>query len=30
MKIVGCDLHTHYQHVGMLEQESGELERARV
>jgi len=25
MKIVGCDLHTRYQQVAMLDQETGEL-----
>ena len=25
MKIVGCDLHTRYQQIAMLEQETGEL-----
>jgi len=31
MKIVGCDLHTRYQQIAMLDQETGELiERRRV
>ena len=25
MKIVGCDLHTRYQQIAMLEEETGEL-----
>jgi hypothetical protein len=25
MKIIGCDLHTRYQQVAMLDQETGEL-----
>jgi hypothetical protein len=25
MKIVGCDLHTRYQQIAMLDQETGEL-----
>jgi transposase len=25
MKIVGCDLHTHYQQIAMLDQDMGEL-----
>jgi transposase len=30
MKIVGCDLHTRYQQVAMLEQETGELIERRL
>ena len=31
MKIVGCDLHTRYQQIAMLDEETGELiERRRV
>ena len=30
MKIVGCDLHTRYQQIAMLDEETGELiERRR-
>jgi hypothetical protein len=25
MKIVGCDLHTRYQQIAMLDKETGEL-----
>jgi hypothetical protein len=31
MKIVGCDLHTRYQQIAMLDPETGELiQRPRV
>jgi transposase len=30
MKIVGCDLHTRYQQIAMLEQETGELIERRL
>ena len=31
MKIVGCDLHTRYQQIAMLDEETGELvERSNV
>jgi hypothetical protein len=30
MKIVGCDLHTRYQQIAMLDQETGELVERRV
>jgi len=30
MKIVGCDLHTRYQQVAMLDQETGELVERRL
>src|SRR5216683_927709 len=30
MKIVGCDLHTRYQRVAMLEEETGELIERRL
>jgi hypothetical protein len=30
MKIVGCDLHTRYQQVAMLDQETGELVGRRL
>ena len=31
MKIVGCDLHTRYQQIAMLDDQTGELvERRRV
>jgi len=30
MKIVGCDLHTRYQQVAMLDQETGELIERRL
>jgi len=30
MKIIGCDLHTRYQQVAMLEQETGELIERRL
>lgn len=30
MKIVGCDLHTRYQHVAMLDQETGDLVERRL
>jgi transposase len=30
MKIVGCDLHTRYQQVAMLDQETGELMERRL
>ncbi len=30
MKIVGCDLHTRYQQVAMLEQETGEWMERRL
>jgi len=30
MKIVGCDLHTRYQQIAMLDQESGELIERRL
>ena len=30
MKIVGCDLHTRYQQIAMLDQETGELIERRV
>ena len=30
MKIVGCDLHTRYQQIALLDQESGELIERRL
>ncbi len=30
MKIVGCDLHTRYQQIAMLEEETGELVERRL
>jgi hypothetical protein len=30
MKIVGCDLHTRYQQIAMLDQETGELFERRL
>jgi transposase len=30
MKIVGCDLHTRYQQIAMLDDESGELIERRL
>jgi len=30
MKIVGCDLHTRYQQVAMLDVETGELTERRL
>ena len=30
MKIVGCDLHTRYQQVTMLDQETGEVVERRL
>jgi transposase len=30
MKIIGCDLHTRYQQVAMLDQETGELIERRL
>ena len=30
MKIVGCDLHTRYQQIAMLDQETGELLERRL
>ena len=30
MKIVGCDLHTRYQQVAMLDTETGELSERRL
>jgi hypothetical protein len=30
MKIVGCDLHTRYQQIAMLEEETGELMEHRL
>jgi hypothetical protein len=30
MKIVGCDLHTRYQQIAMLEQETGEFIERRL
>jgi len=30
MKIVGCDLHTHYQQIAMLDEETGELIERRL
>lgn len=30
MKIVGCDLHTRYQQVAMLDEETGELTERRL
>jgi transposase len=30
MKIVGCDLHTRYQQIAMLEEETGELTECRL
>jgi len=30
MKIVGCDLHTRYQQVAMLDDETGELIERRL
>jgi hypothetical protein len=30
MKIVGCDLHTRYQQIAMLDKETGELMGRRL
>jgi len=30
MKIVGCDLHTRYQQIAMLDDETGELTERRL
>jgi hypothetical protein len=30
MKIVGCDLHTRYQQIAMLDTETGELSERRL
>jgi hypothetical protein len=30
MKIVGCDLHTRYQQIAMLDKETGELMERRL
>jgi hypothetical protein len=30
MKIVGCDLHTRYQQIAMLDDETGELVKRRL
>jgi len=30
MKIIGCDLHTRYQQVALLDQEKGELIERRL
>ena len=30
MKIVGCDLHTRYQQIAMLDRETGELVERRL
>ena len=30
MKIVGCDLHTRYQQIAMLDTETGELTERRL
>lgn len=30
MKIVGCDLHTRYQRIAMLNSETGELSKRRL
>ena len=30
MKIAGCDLHTRYQQIAMLDQETGELIERRL
>jgi hypothetical protein len=30
MKIVGCDLHTRYQQIAMLDQDTGELVERRL
>ena len=30
MKIVGCDLHTRYQQIAMLDEETGELIERRL
>jgi hypothetical protein len=30
MKIVGCDLHTRYQQIAMLDKETGELVERRL
>ena len=30
MKIVGCDLHTRYQQIAMLDEETGELIESRL
>ena len=30
MKIVGCDLHTRYQQIAMLDEETGELVERRL
>jgi hypothetical protein len=30
MKIIGCDLHTRYQQIAMLDEETGELMERRL
>ncbi len=30
MKVLGCDLHTHYQKIAMLDREAGELLERRL
>jgi len=30
MKVVGCDLHTRYQQIAMLDEETGELVERRL
>ncbi len=30
MKIVGCDLHTRYQQIAMLDEETGEIVERRL
>ena len=30
MMIIGCDLHTRYQQIAMLDTETGELEQRRL
>lgn len=30
MKIVGCDLHTRYQQIAMLDEETGEFRERRL
>ena len=30
MKIIGCDLHTRYQQIAMLDTDTGEVEQRRL
>jgi hypothetical protein len=30
MKIIGCDLHTRYQQIAMLDSDTGEVEERRL